>query len=294
MIVGIDIGGTNFRIGGLDSNNEVINFKKLNVNDVLKSNDVLYDIKNMINDNFSKEDIEAISIGFPGTISKDKKVVVQVPNVKGMNNLNAVDYLHNAFNVPVYIDRDVNMLIEYDLFNSKIKNENIIIAVYYGTGIGNTILINGEPISGKDGTAGELGHIPVDDCDYVCGCGNIGCMEAVAGGKYLAKLCEEKFKNTHISDVFVKHHDDVDVIKFVDRMSMALTSEINILNPDTIIVGGGIVNMKDFPFDLFMDCIKKHTRKPYPLNSLNIVFVKDDEQKGVIGACLYAKNKMAV
>lgn len=292
MIVGIDIGGTNFRIGALDENNSIHNFKKIYVKDILKSGDVLLDIKNIILDNFSDIKIDAISIGIPGTLDKDRKVIVSVPNVKGMDNLNAVEYLTNEFNVPVYLEKDVNMLINYDIYTNNIPTDGIITAIYYGTGIGNSIMINNQVLIGKDGSAGELGHIPVDGCMQECGCGNYGCSEAVAGGKYLAKLCDDYFKDCHISEIFTKHRDDEKIIQFIDRMAETLATEINILNPERIIIGGGIINMKDFPLILYFEKLKFHTRKPYPCNSLDITLSKDDEKAGVIGACLYAKSKL--
>lgn len=294
MIVGIDIGGTNFRIGALDSNNNIVNFKKISVKDIFKSGDILEDIKNVISNHFKDIKIDGIGIGIPGTLDLERKIIVQVPNIIGMDNLPAKEYLEKEFNVPVYLERDVNMLINYDLFKKNIKQEGTIVAVYYGTGIGNAIMINGEIYIGKDGSAGELGHIPVDGQNEECGCGNLGCMEALAGGKYLVKLCNEEFKGTHISEVFTKHKDHELIKQFIDRMASSLATEINIINPHKIIIGGGIVNMKDFPQDLFLKQLKLHTRKPYPCNNLDIVFSDDDEKAGVIGSCLYVKRKLII
>lgn len=294
MIIGIEIGGTNFRIGALDKNNIINSYKKLSIRDVIKSNDILSDLKYTIENNFKDIKIDAISIGIPGTLDADRKIVVQVPNIKGFDNVNIVDYLNEYFNVPVFIERDVNMLIKYDLFDNKIEDKGVVIAFYYGTGIGNAIVINGEIYTGKDGAAGEVGHIPVDNCYEECGCGNIGCIEAIAGGKYLAKLQKEKYPNTHISNMFVEHTKDPEIIKFINRMAIALATEINILNPNKILLGGGVINMKSFPFDLFFSELKKHVRKPYPYETLDITIAKNNEQAGVIGACLYAKNKLGV
>lgn len=290
MIVGIDIGGTNFRIGALDNNNNIQGFSKAYVNDVLKSGDVLLDIANFIESNFSNKKIDAIAIGIPGTLDVERKRIVQVPNVEGMNNLDAVKYLENKFNVPVYLEKDVNMIINYDIYTNKINTDGIICAIYYGTGIGNAIMVNGNVLIGKNGAAGEIGHIPVDGCNEVCGCGNVGCMEAVAGGKYLKKLNDEYYKDCHISEIFTKHKNDEKIIQFIDRMAMALATEINIINPDKIIVGGGIINMENFPLDIFNEKIKLHVRKPLPLNDLDIIYTEDNEKAGVIGACLYASR----
>lgn len=292
MIVGIDIGGTNFRIGALDKKDEIHNFKKIYVKDVLTNDDVLFDIKTIIKNNFNNIKIDAISIGVPGTLDVNRQTIVQVPNVIGMDNLNIVDYLSKEFNVPVYIEKDVNMLINYDLYKYNIDTKGVVVAFYFGTGIGNAIMIDGKIYIGKDGAAGEVGHIPVDGNKEICGCGNIGCAESVAGGKYLSKLCNEVFTGTDIVNIFSYHNDSHEIKQFVDRMSQTLATEINILNPNRIIIGGGVINMKDFPIELFMDKLREHTRKPYPLNNLDITFAKDDDKAGVIGACLYAKKQI--
>ena len=291
MIIGIDIGGTNFRIGALDKNNNIVNFKKISVNDIFKSGDALKDIENIIRNNFDVNQIEGIGIGVPGTLDLNRTTIVQVPNVKGMDNLDAKDYFEKTFNVPVYLERDVNMLIQYDMYRYHIENKGVIVAIYYGTGIGNSIMINGSLYLGKDGAAGELGHIPVDSSDEICGCGNLGCVEALAGGKYLAKICTEKFNDIHISDIFVKYSEHPLIKQFVDRMAMALATEINILNPHKIIIGGAIVNMKGFNKDYYLSKLKEHTRKPYPCNNLDLVFSSDDEMAGVMGSCLYVGGK---
>lgn len=292
MIIGIDIGGTNFRIGALDNRFKIHNFNKVYIKDVLKSGNALFDIECVINKYFSNIEIDAISIGVPGTLDVERKTIVQVPNVEGMNNLNAVDYLQSKFNVPVYLEKDVNMIIKYDVYKNNICTDGMICAIYYGTGIGNAIMIDGNVLIGKNGSAGEIGHIPVDNCNEVCGCGNIGCMEAVAGGKYLKKLCDEYFKDCHISQIFVKHKNDEKIIEFINRMSMALATEINIINPAKIIVGGGIINMNGFPLELFKEKLAEHVRKPYPCNDLDIIYTMDDEKAGVVGACLFALSKI--
>lgn len=291
MIIGIDIGGTNFRIGALDENNQIYNFKKISVKDIFKSGDVLKDIENIIKNNFGDIKIDGIGIGVPGTLDVNREVIVQVPNVSGMDNLKAKEYLEKAFNVPVYLERDVNMLIQYDLYKNNIEKKDMIIAIYYGTGIGNAIMIDGKVYIGKDGAAGELGHIPVDGRKEVCGCGNLGCMEELAGGKYLARICESEFNDTHISEMFLKHNNHPLIQEFIDRMACALATEINILNPNTIIIGGGIINMEGFPKDYYLEKLKQHTRKPHPCNNLNLIFTNDDEMAGVIGSCLYVKNR---
>ena len=291
-IIGIDIGGTNFRIGLVDANLEVHRFDKIAVTDVFSTEDALGDLggflKEYIRRNALEGSVTAVSIGFPATINRERTVVMQAPNVRFMEDLPVVEYLSRELQLPVCIERDVSMALYYDMMRYRVSDSGIVAGVYFGTGIGNAILINGEMLSGRDGAAGELGHIPVVGYHDACGCGNSGCMENLAGGKFLAKLCREVYTDTHVGDIFTRHGGDEALLDFVDRMAITVATEVNILNPDCMLVGGGVVEMADFPKELLERKIREHTRKPYPEKTLKLIFAEDTQHKCVIGAAVHA------
>ena len=295
-ILGMDIGGTHFRIGAVDRRDQVHVFRKVSVKKVFHSEDPLKDLKEYLADYMEREglreSVDAISIGFPAVLNRERTVVLQAPNVSYMENLPVVDSLKQHFGIPVYIDRDVCMAVHYDMRQLDLPEKGILIGCYFGTGIGNVICMDGRPLLGKDGAAGELGHIPVPGRSEPCGCGNTGCMENIAGGKYLAKLCAEVYPNTPISDIFTKHGQDSQLQDFVDRIAMTVALEINILNPDYVLVGGGVTNMKDFPLPLLTEKIHSHVRKPYPEKSLQLFFTEDTDVKCVVGAGIRARNAL--
>lgn len=291
-VIGIDIGGTHFRIGAVREDCQVDAFRKVSVREVFYSPDPLRDLRDYLAAYMEREEltgkVKGISIGFPATISRERTVVLQAPNVSYMENLPVVEYLKDYFRMPVLIDRDVCMTLYYDLRQLALPKKGILIGCYFGTGIGNVICVDGVPLAGKDGVAGELGHIPVPGSSEVCGCGNTGCMENIAGGKYLEKLCREVYPDTPVGEIFAEHGEDALLRDFVDRIAMTIATEINILNPDYILVGGGVPNMKDFPLIFLEEKIHLHVRKPYPEKSLCLYFVKDDDTKSVVGAGIYA------
>lgn len=295
-VIGIDIGGTHFRIGAVDGDYQVHAFRKVGVKEIFYSPDPLEDLKNYLASYIEQEGltkkIRAISIGFPATLNRERTVVLQAPNVSYMENLPVVEELRKWFGIPVYIDRDVCMALHYDLMQLKIPKEGIVAGCYFGTGIGNVICIDGKLLRGKDGVAGELGHIPVPGSNERCGCGNTGCMENLAGGKYLAKLCRETYTDTPIGEIFTRHGQEPLLLDFVDRIAMTVATEINILNPDYVLVGGGVSNMEDFPLDLLEKQIHYHTRKPYPEKSLQLFFVEDVDIKSVAGAGICAMEDL--
>lgn len=296
-IIGIDIGGTNFRIGSVNDRLESQFFQKIPVRDIFCTNDALKDLVGYLTKYFKQHsiqsaDIAAIAIGLPATLDKKRTVLLQAPNIPFMENLSVPSVLMDAFHVPVYIEKDVSMALYYDRQKYKIRDCEVLTGFYFGTGIGNAIMINGHILAGKDGTAGELGHIPVDGNNLKCGCGNTGCIENLAGGKYLAWLCQEQYKDTYIGNIFTEHKKDVLLLQFIDRMAIAVATEINILNPDYILIGGGVPLMKDFPCEYLDAQIHCHVRKPYPEQELKIIYTEDEENKCVVGAALYALEKL--
>ena len=287
-IIGIDIGGTYFRIGAVGEDRQVYDFRKVPVGQVFPSENPMADLTHFLKDYCRDREISAISMGFPGTIDAARKVVIQAPNVKFMEILPIVDIISHEFVAPIFLERDVTMALHYDCHRHNIPNQGITCGFYFGTGIGNAISINGLPLIGKDGTAGELGHIPMDGSDVSCGCGNVGCMECHAGGKYLAELSCTRYTDTPIGELFLKHGSDPLLVQFVDRMAMTVATEINILNPHHILIGGGIPAMAGFPRDLLVERIRAHTRKPLPAADLQVIFTEDPEDKAVIGAAIHA------
>lgn len=196
----------------------------------------------------------------------------------------------------MYIDRDVNYLLLNDIQvnNLDIEGEKTILGFYVGTGFGNAIYINGNIYSGKNGVAGELGHIPMYGVAKQCSCGNKGCAETICSGLYLEKITKEFFPNTLIDDVFIKHSKEPIIEQFVKSIGIIMTTEINILDPDYVIFAGGVISMKGFPKDFLITEMKKSIRKPYPEKNIEFIFTEHTQQSGVLGSAAYVfgKNKL--
>src|SRR5665648_44585 len=99
-------------------------------------------------------------------------------------------------------------------------------------------------------------HIPVLGKDDICGCGNKGCIENYTSGKQLEYLQSTYFPGTEISDLFEYHSNETVVEKFIEALSIPIATEINILDPDYVILGGGVIHMKGFPNEILEQYIK--------------------------------------
>lgn len=185
------------------------------------------------------------------------------------------------------------MLFTYDRRRFHLPDTGVVMACYVGTGLGNAICIDGKLLTGSHGAAGELGHIPHAGSQSVCGCGNIGCAETQTAGKYLAKLKDELFPETALSDLFAVHAHHPAIQGYVADLASVIATEINILDPTVVVLGGGVLAMAGFPGALLERYIREHARKPLPENEMKIIFADDDGTNGVVGAGLYAWEQLS-
>ena len=126
---------------------------------------------------------------------------------------------------------------------------------------------------------------------FICGCGNEGCAETVASGVYLHHLQKTQYPQTEINELFSRHKDEAVLQQFVDDIAMVAATEINILDPEFIILGGGVLDMDGFPKEYLTNRIHYYCRKPYPETNLRLLFSKESQHSGVRGAIIYATNK---
>lgn len=296
IVLGLDIGGTNIRAGLSDEMGRLTHFEISSSTAMLAGKNCISALEEFIRDyvsrNLSDRIPTAISIGFPSTLDKDRRVVLSTPNLPGMDGLPVVEALEGALGISVFINRDVNLLMLSDIYQHHLSMDGVLVGCYFGTGLGNAICINGQLLSGKNGVAGELGHIPVIGNNRVCGCGNTGCIETLVGGKNLTDWIEQHYPGERIDQLFVRHGDNPFVREYIDMMAIAVATEINILNPDIVILGGGVLQMKEFPFELLREQLNIHVRKPYPCNDLNLIISSNHQENGVMGAGIYAQLEL--
>lgn len=296
-VLGMDIGGTNMRFGLVDEQYGLSGFFIRSTRTVLNGEHSSERLEAAVRE-YCVEHLHgvlprAVSIGFPSSIDATRRIIRSTPNVKGLDNLPVVDLLEEALGIPVFIHKDANFLLLFDMYDHRVDENAVILGCYAGTGFGNAISSGGRLLLGKNGVAAELGHIPVLGQTVMCGCGNAGCVEAFASGVYLEKLQAEHFPDTPIGELFVRHADDARLAQFVDYLSVPIATEANIFDPDYVIIGGGLVQMQGFPVQKLEQCIRAHARKPYPSENLVLLYSSPGQENGVIGAGIYAYKRLA-
>jgi len=295
LFLGMDIGGTYVRLGAVSEKGGTVFFEKKPQNEIFCGADPLESLEALIGKFIEKHEIdgkiEAMCICFPATVDAENGVVLQTPNISEMDNLPVSKVLNRRLGFPVTIDKDVNAAVIFDVAEHNISKREIVTAFYIGTGVGNAIMIGGKLFRGNNGVAGELGHIPNMNDNRKCDCGNRGCMELSAGGKALTALLYGQLQGETINSIFENCADHEAIHAYLEAVACAISTEINILDPGYVLIGGGVPSMRGFPREQLKALIYQHVRKPLPAERLNIVFVEDAEEKGVIGAAMIARGR---
>jgi predicted NBD/HSP70 family sugar kinase len=237
------------------------------------------------------DEVRAIGIGVPGPVEFATGTVVRPPIMPGWDGVVVPNVLSKHFDVPIYVDNDVNIMGLGEYWSRNFLNEQLLF-VKVATGIGCGIITNGEVHRGADGAAGDIGHVQVSsEHDVVCACGNTNCLEAVASGSALARrLAVEGIEAEHANDVVrLCQAGDARAVRLVrvagQHIGEALATLVNFYNPSRIILGGALAVLRD---DLLAGIRGVVYQRALPLATrhLTIETTAFGHRAGVLGATI--------
>ncbi|MEZ5392519.1 MAG: ROK family protein [Bryobacterales bacterium] len=149
-----------------------------------------------VQEGHSGKDLIGIGVGVPGLVRLDSGVIAQAPNLPGWNDFPLKERLEQWLDLPVLVENDANAAALGEVWLGAGHDVDSLILLTLGTGIGGGIVSRGHIVHGADGMAGELGHMTVDpNSPHICGCGNVGCLEAEASGTAIRKMGMEAAKS---------------------------------------------------------------------------------------------------
>src|SRR5690242_13925229 len=266
-IVGVDLGGTKILAGIFNSSLECIGMAEVSTKAQRGVAAVVERIERCIRDAVDKADlnmkqIAGLGIGAPGAVDFSSGTVIFAPNLEGWKDVGLKKDLEKKLDVPVFVENDGNIaVLGVHVAELKAKPKNIV-GIFVGTGIGGGLIINGEPYSGFNHTAGEIGHMVIDVDGPKCGCGNRGCFEALASRTAIFQRIKEGIKDgekTLLTEMLGDSLEDLRsgdlrkairrgdkfVAKIVDSaaeyIGIGVSNLVNILGPDVVVLGGGVM-----------------------------------------------------
>lgn len=308
----LDLGGTKLLVGEVNDKGEILNYKRY-FTGYIDQQCALEIIKNSIDDyiqsvGWATGNVpKAIGIGLIGRIDNENGIWHQI-DIDRTQPLELAKSLSHIYNLPCYIDNDVKSATRAErLFGYGRKSDNFIY-INIGTGIAAGFVINGQMLRGSCYNAGEVGHINVGvGIGLDCVCGRKNCVELVASGMGFDK-CARHLKNKYqsalkvpgdekervdVREIYRLYNEEDEMCVFlvnnaVEAIAQLIMNLVRVSDPDTVVLGGGIV-ANDFLYPKILDKLNKHTMR---FVSNGVVLTKlDPNFIGLIGAAAVAMNK---
>jgi len=285
--IGIDLGGTKTEGILLDEKFEIVERKRLPTNQQEGYSSIINLIKNLVDDLKQKTD-DSISIGVctPGALSKQSGVIKN-SNTQCLIGKDIKNDLENVLKQKVSIENDANC---FTLAESKLgsaKNFDMVFGVIMGTGVGGGIVIKEQIHNGRTNIAGEWGHHCIRPEGNSCYCGKRGCVETYLSGPALEKRWNDlSGKRQTISEILQNSDESMFTTwknELLENFALALGNVIDILDPDAIVLGGGLSNI---PF--LYDEGQSYVHQQVFTDQIDTPILKNKlgDSAGVFGACM--------
>jgi glucokinase len=317
IYAGIDIGGTNIKFGLVDSNGEVVHRQQRPTMADKGPKVLMHLVTNIAEElllHAAEEDhhVEWLGVGTPGAVDvRTGTVIGPCPNIEGWQGTEIGSILRERLNMPVYVDNDANVVALAEArFGAAIGSKSVV-CVTVGTGIGGGIVIDGSLWRGASNSAAELGHLSICFDGALCSCGRIGCIEAYCSSGAILDRTRSKLKKTPtpvfdtlldgdlskltIKKLFTAHkkHDSVareTLAETAGYLGVGLAGVVNLLNPETVVIGGGVADGGGG----FVDAVAREIKErafASAVQDLRVVKAALGNDAGFIGAGLLGENK---
>lgn len=257
-------------------------------------------------------DLAAIGLGAPGLSNPETGILFTSPHLPGWHDVPLRDIIEKELGTKAFLINDANAAAVGELYFGAGRGVRNFIYITISTGIGGGIIIDGKVYTGSAGTAGELGHMVIDDKGPPCNCGNRGCWETLASGMALAREARRRIKRGDSTSILEYASGDAGKInaeiiceaaqagdclagELIARnayyLGVGLANLINIFNPEVIVIGGGLSNIGDM---LLKPAYEEAGRRAFRQAYQAVRFARPrlGRNSGVLGAAVFALNKI--
>lgn len=308
MRIGIDIGATKIALGLVDSEGKVSFKQRVATERERGYRYILGKIVDLIRETIKeagleRKEIERIGVATAGQIDFTTQMIILSPNLKWQNVSIKAD-IEQAIGIETFLENDVNAATYGEWRFALNRGPKDVVGIFIGTGVGGGLIIDKRLYRGSRGVGGEIGHIILNPYGYKCNCGARGCFEAYCGGRYMAERVKKGMRmgykgkvyeivNGKIDDIHAGHIEEAYLygdelcrriwLEVVEHLAAAMASIANLLNPDVIILGGGVIYGTKYLMEESIRAVKRWAMAP----SLQGLWIKESilkEDAGIIGA----------
>ena len=319
LIIGVDLGGTNIKAGVVSLRGKVQKRIKVPTESGQGGEKVMENIKKTVHqllNGLDKENILGIGMGTPGVVDLKTGVLLGgSENLPGWAGTPIKPELEKEFSLPSFADNDVNVVTLGEHWQGAGKGIENLFCLTLGTGIGGGIVINGKLYRGSGYYAGEVGHTTINFEGLACNCGSFGCLETYGSSRAIAHQCLSAIQNKKVESNLLSLVDDETekvntgtVVKAAtegDRLCQAVIAEtaralgagianvINLLNPQMVIVGGGVSKAGDILLRPLREQIQRYAL-PIAYKTAKIVRAELGDAGGIVGSAALVMEQLGL
>ena len=318
--IGIDIGGTNLKAGFVDEAGQLLVTRKMKVSGIADPATLAWTVHALCVDlccdgGCGMEEIASVGVGCPGAVEIRSGSILYTCNLP-LRNVPLRRLFHQLSELPLYIENDANCAALAEYYVGGGRGSKRFITVTLGTGVGAGIIHNGKIFHGSNGMAGEVGHMSIEMDGEECPCGRRGCWEryasanalkrqtaqaiAIHSDSILARVVAENDGHVSGQSAFIAARQGCPVgqqvcDRYIQYLATGLINIINIFQPDTLAIGGGVSNESDE--QLLLPLRRQVAAYSLPCNldrMTRIVKAELGNDAGIIGAALLGKKKRVI
>ncbi|MEW5567506.1 ROK family glucokinase [Rossellomorea marisflavi] len=313
-LAGVDLGGTTTKIAFLNECGEIQHKWEIPTDKSESGKHIIGNIAKSIDVKLkqldvTKEKLVGIGMGAPGPVEKTRGIIYEAINLGWGEHTPLKDLIEMETGLPAVIDNDANCAALGEMWKGAGHGAKDLVCITLGTGVGGGVITNGEIVHGVRGAGGEIGHITVVPKDgYSCNCGKTGCLETVASATGVVRVAHEKLQSSTESSVLrdleslgskqifdAAREGDSLALKIVDQLAyylgLSLANLGNAVNPEKIVIGGGVSKAGKTLLDPVMNYFKRFAF-PKVRTSTDIDIATLENDAGVIGAAWLVKNAL--
>ena len=313
FVFAADLGGTHLRVATVDQSGQIHFRLKHNTPQAETADEIVQALVNAVRE-CEKQITEsaadagklnnAVSVVVPGTVNVEEGIVVKAPNVPSLDCFSLATALTDALQLPAILENDANAAAVGEMWQGAGRKHRTIVCVTLGTGVGGGIILDGKLWRGAHGAAAEVGHMCVDPFGGVaCGCGSRGCLEVYASATAIVRMAREASPRHPDSLVSIDAELTAEAIytagtkgdelalevfrRMGTYLGIGLANLINIINPELIVIGGGVVN----GWSLFEKQMHQQVaERAFPLLAARVKILRAEcgDDAGLLGAARLA------
>ncbi|MFZ7945393.1 ROK family glucokinase [Neobacillus sp. 19] len=317
-LASVDLGGTTTKIAFITMDGEIVHKWEIPTDNSNEGRNITINIAQALSEQLDElgethDKLAGIGMGAPGPVDYETGIILNVVNLGWQDNYPLKDSLEAATSLPAVIENDANCAALGEMWKGAGNGARDLVCVTLGTGVGGGVIANGNIVQGINGAAGEIGHITaIPFGGASCNCGRTGCLETIASATGIVRLAmAELTKNEllgELSELFTKNgkitaKDVFDSARNGDLVSKKVLGEVsfhlgfvlasiaNTLNPEKIVLGGGVSKAGSILLEAVNENFAKFTFSAVR-DSTKLALATLGNDAGVLGAAWLIKNKL--